>query len=131
MSANPVSMCDRCAATPDFGRAINIRIQKAGGTCLCARKFSEDNDTSAQPQPCFSRITQWGRPQENPAGGESLMREASHFPPDRFPLIGGVVDKCRSNEKRIIRRGRDVSASLSAGYLHWFDLLRKTCLCMG
>ena len=51
MSANPVSMCDRCAVTPDFGRATNIRIQKAGGTCHCALKVSEDNDTPVQSQP--------------------------------------------------------------------------------
>ncbi len=70
MSANPVSMCDRCAVTPDFGRAINIRIQKAGGTCHCALKVSEDNDTPVQSQPCLLQDHAMRAALREPQGGQ-------------------------------------------------------------
>jgi len=63
MRLTPVSMQDRGAMTSPSERAITTMDPKGRWQLQCAMTIPGDNDTSVQPQ-----TSQWGRPQENPAG---------------------------------------------------------------
>ena len=59
------------------------------------------------------------------------MRELSYLPPDRFPVIGGVEDKCRSNKELYNPARQGCSASLSAGYVTSVRFAAKPFLTLG
>ena len=88
-----VSMQDRCAMTSPSERAIKLKFRKAAWQLQCAMTVSGHNDTSVQPQ-----TSQWGRPQENPAGADdSWERLPSLCLKDRFlqlkPIKGPRMPK--------------------------------------
>ena len=59
------------------------------------------------------------------------MRELRYLPPDRFPVIGGVEDKCRSNKELYNPARQGCSASLSAGYVTWVRSAATTAFAPG